>query len=411
MSTSIHVKESGLFSRMLPAPKSNPRVAFVSTYPPTMCGLATFTASLRNAVAKSRGDEDGLDVVELVERSEPNARRPEVVATLDPADPFSMRLAADRLSGYDAVILQHEYGIWGPNMGLPVVDLVDRLTTNLITTLHTVLPSPTRTQEQIIEELWTRSDFTVVPTHAARDLLAARYSLDSRSVRVIPHGTDPFLGSVARLRKFKTGDTGQPRLLTWGLIGPGKGLEWSIRAVGGLKTRHPDISYTIAGKTHPKVVQNEGESYRRFLERLVSELGLEENVRFIDEYVSSGLLRDLLTGTGVVVLPYDSTDQIVSGVLVEAIAANVPVVATDFPHAVELAEEGIVSAVPHRDPDAIAGAISSLLESGEAWGRMMKAQRAIAPNLEWGHVAREYERLVNDVVTRHATMSHVSPAS
>jgi glycosyltransferase involved in cell wall biosynthesis len=296
-------------------------------------------------------------------------------------------------------------------MGLPVVDLVDHLTTNLITTLHTVLPSPTRTQEQIIEELWTHSDFTVVPTHAARDLLATRYSLYSRSVRVIPHGTDPFLGSVARLRMFQAGDTGQPRLLTWGLIGPGKGLEWSIRAVGQLKTRHPDISYTIAGKTHPKVVQNEGESYRRFLERLVSELGLEENVRFIDEYVSSGLLRDLLTGTGVVVLPYDSTDQIVSGVLVEAIAANVPVVATNFPHAVELAEEGTVSAVPHRDPDAIARAISSLLESGGAWGRMMKAQRAIAPNLEWGHVAREYERLVNDVVTRPATMSHVSPAS
>lgn len=396
---------------MLPAPRGKPAVAFVSTYPPTMCGLATFTASLRGAIDENRGNKGDLDVVELIEGTRQSPRRPEVVATLDPADPFSLRMAADRLSTYDAVILQHEYGIWGPNMGQPVVDLVNRLNTNLITTLHTVLPSPTRAQEYIIEAMWTRSAYTVVPTQAARDLLATRYSLDSRSLIVIPHGTDPFLRSVARLRRFMTSDIRPPRLLTWGLIGPGKGLEWSIRAVGQLKTHHPDISYTIAGKTHPKVLLNEGEAYRRFLERLVSEMGLEDNVRFIDDYISSGLLRDLLTGTGLVVLPYDSTDQIVSGVLVEAIAANVPVVATAFPHAVELAEAGAVEAVPHREPEAIAQSVGRLLETPFAWEQMVKAQRTVASGFDWGHVAEEYERLVDDVMTRHAVVSHVSPAS
>ncbi|HEX6220644.1 MAG TPA: glycosyl transferase family 1, partial [Acidimicrobiia bacterium] len=107
----------------------------MSTYPPTMCGLATFTSSLRGAIAENRGSDSGLDVVELANGHPPSMARPEVVGSLDPSDMFSVRLAADRLSDYDAVIIQHEYGIWGPDMGLPVVEFVERIQTPLITTL------------------------------------------------------------------------------------------------------------------------------------------------------------------------------------------------------------------------------------------------------------------------------------
>ncbi|HEX6221264.1 MAG TPA: glycosyltransferase, partial [Acidimicrobiia bacterium] len=287
----------------------------------------------------------------------------------------------------------------------------ERIQTPLITTLHTVLPSPSKVQEDIIEALWLKSAYTVVPTHAARDLLSSRYSLDPRSIVVIPHGTDPSLQWVARLRGFMTGPRGAPNLLTWGLIGPGKGLEWTVQAVARLKSRYPDIVYTIAGKTHPKVALRDGESYRKALEKTVSELGLQENVRFIDDYISPDMLREVLLETSVVVVPYDSTEQIVSGVLVEAVAANVPVVATAFPHAVELAEQRAVVTVSHRDPDAIAEAIARILGSTAAWEQMMGAQRAIAPELEWGSVAMGYERLVDNLVIGSAQMSHVSPAS
>jgi glycosyltransferase involved in cell wall biosynthesis len=376
-----------------------------------MCGLATFTASLRQAMVEGRGGGEGLVVVELVDGLTTDLSRPEVIASIDPADPLSMRLGVDRLDSVDAVILQHEYGIWGPEMGWPVIDFADRLRAPLITTLHTVLVSPTKVQEEIVERLSRRSAYTVVPTNAARDRLCARYAVDPNSVLVIPHGTDSMLRLVARRRGAGPRQNQSPKLLTWGLIGPGKGLEWGLQAVHLLRQRYPDLVYTIAGKTHPKVAMHQGESYRRHLERIVTDLGLADNVRFIDDYMSSELLGDLLLETTLVVLPYDSTEQIVSGVLVEAVAANVPIVATEFLHSVELANQGAVATVPNRDPGAIAETIIGLLDSADARQLMVAAERAIAPDLEWASVAAEYEALVEYAVVGSAPMRYVSPAS
>jgi glycosyltransferase involved in cell wall biosynthesis len=376
-----------------------------------MCGLATFTASLRQAMVEGRGGGEGLVVVELVDGPTTDLSRPEVIASIDPADPLSMRLGVDRLDSVDAVILQHEYGIWGPEMGWPVIDFADRLRAPLITTLHTVLVSPTKVQEEIVERLSRRSAYTVVPTNAARDRLCARYAVDPNSVLVIPHGTDSMLRLVARRRGAGPRQNQSPKLLTWGLIGPGKGLEWGLQAVHLLRQRYPDLVYTIAGKTHPKVAMHQGESYRRHLERIVTDLGLADNVRFIDDYMSSELLGDLLLETTLVVLPYDSTEQIVSGVLVEAVAANVPIVATEFLHSVELANQGAVATVPNRDPGAIAETIIGLLDSADARQLMVAAERAIAPDLEWASVAAEYEALVEYAVVGSAPMRYVSPAS
>jgi len=377
-----------------------------------MCGLATFTSSLRSAFAINRGSTEGLDVIELIDGfSSPVRDRAEVMMSVDPADPFSLRMAADRVSFYDSVILQHEYGIWGPDMGLPVIDFVERVETGLITTLHTLLPDPSRVQEKIIDVLADRSDYLVVPSHASEDLLAKQYGIDSASIVVIPHGTNPFLPSVARLRALMPQLERPPRLLTWGLIGPGKGLEWSLRAVHLLKSRYEGVRYTIAGKTHPKVLRHEGERYRRRLQDLVAELGLQENVELVDDYVSETLLRDLLLDTTIVVLPYDSSEQIVSGVLVEAVAANTPVVATAFPHALELANQGAASVVPHQNPQAIADAVTLLLEVPEAWEQMTTAQWKIAPGLEWESVALDYGRLVESLIRPPVPARHVSPVS
>lgn len=381
----------------------------MSTYPPTMCGLATFTSSLRDALAAVRGSSEQLDVFAVLEGAADGIRRPEVVGTLDPADPFTVRNAAAAMSRYDVVILQHEYGIWGPNMGLPVVDLVNRLDAPLLTTLHTVLPSPTELQTRIVEALSSKSAYTIVPTRVAGELLSIRYSVEPRRVEVIPHGTDPYLRSVAALREqYRVSGR---RLLTWGLIGPGKGLEWAIRAVALARRSYPDIVYTIAGKTHPKVAELHGESYRRSLEALVASLDLDRNVRFVDEYISPALLRNLLAEAAVVVLPYDSSEQVVSGVLVEAIAANVPLIATAFPHAVELADMGAVQVVPHRDADAIAQSIEELLGSQTTAEQMISAQRALAPDLDWGSVAASYERLMERVVAGTLQLNPVPPAS
>ena len=387
-----------------------PRIAFVSTYPPTVCGLASFTSSLRASLAAGRGSDAGLDVVELTDESTPRLPgRPEVVARLNPEDAASLLFAAERLTGYDGVILQHEYGIWGSEMGRAVVDFTDSLGAPVVTTLHTLLQRPTRIQEWIIRSLADRSEYVVVPTRTAHQLLTRRYRIDDHRVAVIPHGTRPL--HSPRIDRSGLSETRRPRLLTWGLIGPGKGLEWSLRALSLLRNQHPDIRYTIAGRTHPKVLEREGERYRSSLISLADSLDLGENVDFVDGYLSVPSLEQMLEQASVVVLPYDSTEQIVSGVLVEAVSANVPVVATSFPHAVELAQRSAVSVVPHRDPRAMAKAIDRLLASPGAAVRMLRAQSRVMPDLDWGSVALQYERLLARVVREPTAKTHVPPAS
>lgn len=395
-------------SHQLPAipHPANPSVAFVSTYPPAVCGLATFTASLRAALARIRGSDRGLGIVALDEDGLGPPEGGAVVAAMDPGDPWSVRSAAERVAGYDVVVLQHEYGIWGPDMGVAVLDFVNRLDNRLITTLHTLLTDPTPMQRRIVESLLRSSSVTVVPTRGARRQLLRDYSIDPRTVAVVPHGTRQprHAGSVF----VRLGDSGGPRLLTWGLIGPGKGIETALEAVAAIRQAHPDVIYTIAGRTHPKVLAHEGEAYRRRLETMARDLGIEANVEFIDKYMPTEDLDVLLLGTDMVLLPYDSTEQMVSGVLVEAVSAHVPVVATGFPHAKELAGVGAVVTTPHRDPRSMARAVSGLLDSPHARNEVIGAQRMVAAELDWDVVARAYEELIELTLLDAAVVSHVS---
>jgi polysaccharide biosynthesis protein PslF len=395
----------------LEGPGPHASVAFVSTYPPTMCGLATFTASLRTAMAESRGNALGLDVVDLTDEPGADLPRPEVVASMNPGDPWSIRRAVDQIADHDVIVAQHEYGIWGPDMGASILDFLEIIDNPLITTLHTLLQRPTAIQKEIIEALNARSRYTIVPTLGARDLLVEGYEVDPGLVVVVPHGTDRLHRSVARLRSYETAQVLSPRLLSWGLIGPGKGLEWAIQAVATLAERWPRIRYTIAGKTHPKVLTREGEAYRRDLESLVAELGIESNIVFVDDYLSDDRLQELLLEATAALLPYDSSEQMVSGVLVEAVSAAVPVIATPFPHAREMARQGAVTVVPHRDSGAIAESVAALLDSPAAIRDMIRSQRRVSAELDWVNVAARYEDLIESAVRDSTAMSHVPTAS
>ncbi len=372
--------------------KTWPHVGFVSTYPPTTCGLASFTANLRSAMERGRGSGSELGVVRVRDANDAAHTSREVIADMDPADPTSVEAAAKVLSEMDAVVIQHEYGIFGPDSGRSVLDLVARIDAPIITTLHTVLTNPSDLQRQILERLVAASDRTVVLSAAAQQLLADRYDTAGPEAIVIPHGTN-----AIDLRS-RNGYASRPTLLTWGLIGPGKGLEFAVEATARLRGRFPSIRYIIAGRTHPKVLDAAGEAYRRSLEDRVARLGLEDNVEFVDEYLDPSTLAGLLRQTSVVMLPYESTEQVVSGVLVEAIAANVPVVATAFPHAREMAAAGAAMATPHNDPEALAGAVQSLLSSAGATQTMLSAQRKLATALSWSSVAEAYEQLAVDVL-------------
>jgi glycosyltransferase involved in cell wall biosynthesis len=224
-------------------------------------------------------------------------------------------------------------------------------------------------------------------TNTAYQRLIDSYQVDPAKLAIIPHG--------ATLPRFTSPPPiTHPLLLTWGLIGPGKGIEWAIEAFALLKNSHPDLRYLVAGRTHPKIFAQQGEQYRESLIDLTKKLGVEDRVIFDDSYRSLDQLLELLAQTSCVVLPYDSTDQITSGVLVDAIASGRPVVATNFPHAAELLSTGAGKICPHKDPESLARAIHESIASPSNLLKMHSTAKKLATEHSWDHVAHRYLDLV-----------------
>ncbi|CAB4593798.1 unannotated protein [freshwater metagenome] len=357
----------------------------LSTYPPTHCGLATFANALCGGLEDVGVAKVGVIRVvdELVNDSD--AR---VVAQLVSGSQRSRVDAARVINGFDYLLVQHEFGIFGGPDGIEVLELLDDVIIPIIVTLHTVPLVPTTGQRQVLEAIAEIAQNLVTMTAAAKDRLLAGYSLDADKVVTVPHGaTVP--------HALETPPAGKTRLLTWGLLGFGKGIEHVIDALALLPDLIDDIEFVIAGQTHPKIVLKEGERYRDMLKRRASVLGVSPMISFDDTYRPLPSLLNLISQSTCVVLPYDSPDQITSGVLVDAIAAGRPVIATGFPHAVELLSGGAGMVVPHQDPAALARAIRQVATNDALVSSMVSATVPLSAEHKWTAVATRYVDVAN----------------
>ncbi len=360
----------------------------LSTFPPTACGIATFSAALATGLV-AHGATVGIIRCGDGEQIED----PLVIASMDASGSLA---AAGALNGADVAIVQHEYGIFGGPDGDDVLAVLDALSVPSIVVAHTVLRRPTAHQRFVLEGACDAADAVVVMTEYARRRLVERFDVDPARVSVIPHGAttppnDPFEHTERRA-------SSRLRLLTWGLLGPGKGIEWAIDALGLLQDVRPRPSYLIAGATHPKVHARAGEAYREMLMQRSWRGGACRSVSFDDSYRDLPSLTRLINGADLVVLPYDSEDQVTSGVLVDAVASGRPVVATAFPHAIELLGSGAGIVVPQRDASAIADVVRSVVDHPELLVRMAAECRRLAPELSWPAVARRYDALAGSLL-------------
>ncbi|MEV7623450.1 glycosyltransferase [Actinoplanes sp. NPDC089786] len=362
---------------------------FLSTYPPTQCGLATFNAALATHL---NAGHLGNGVVRLVAGDDQGGlavdkAAPRVTHTWHTDQPGGWVAAANALNRFDVVIVQHEYGIYPGDAGEEVLPLLRALKKPKIVVLHTVLASPDPLQRVVLERIVATADAVVTMTDTARRRLTECYRVEPRKISVIPHGANSHATSAK-------GRTEVPHLLTWGLLGPGKGIEWALRSLAELAEPRP--VYTVAGRTHPKVLEQHGDVYRDGLKKLAADLGVADVVRWEDRYLDQAELSALIRSADVVVLPYDSTEQVTSGVLIEAVGADVPVVATEFPHAVELLADGPGLLVPHQDPPAMAAAIKRLLADPDTTSRLTGL--AGGPTLRWPAVAARYQALAGKLL-------------
>ncbi len=363
-----------------------PSIALVSTYIPTKCGLATFTHSLVTAFTARRAAPD-IGVVRIDNGDDDNSADSKVVARMDPNCARSLSAAAAKLNTYEVVIVQHEFGIFGRDDGASVITLLEQLNGQVIVTLHTVPTSPTRRQKQILERIGELADAVIVMSNAARRVLDRRYAITPEKLTVVPHGAHCYVSDDSDRAD------GRPVILTWGLVGPGKGIEWGIEALAQLRDLDPRPLYRVVGQTHPNVLRREGERYREHLLAIAEQRGVTGMLQMRSEYLDHQRLERVVGSADIVLLPYDSRDQATSGVLIDAVAAGKPVVATRFPHASDLLSTGAGRLVPHQDAQAIADALRALLCEPDLYDAAATRARSLAKTLSWTSVAARYERL------------------
>lgn len=363
------------------------RFSVLSTYTPTVCGLATFSAGLSRALS-AQGCEVGI--VRVADGLATSSGR--VVAELVNGSAPSISACADALNRGDVAVIQHAFDIYGGTDGAEVIDILDKLRVPSIVVAHAVLKDPTPHQRKVLDAVADRADRIVAMSQAAQQQLCLTYAVDRRKVALIAHGA-----RVPTNRRLKR--PSRPMILTWGLLGPGKGIERVIDAMTGLQHLPGRPRYIVAGRTHPKVLAAEGEAYRESLIERVCHRGVGGSVRFEPNYFGGSALDYLIDSASVIVLPYDSADQVISGVLVAAVASGRPVVATAFPHALELLCGGAGIVVNHGEPEALCTALRQILTQPRLAGSMAAEARLLAPGMDWSVVASAYIRLARSILT------------
>lgn len=342
------------------------RIVLIGGFTPRRCGIATFTADIYDSLTAASPNLS-VDVYAMTPASDNTRFDPAVCATILESDPASYQAAACRInaSGADIVWLQHEFGLFGGPAGDMILGLVDRIAAPLMITMHTVIPEPDPAQQRVMRRLVARASKLIVMSERARFLLRNVYGADADQIVLIPHGApDRPFGRSAQF-KAKFGFTGRQILLTFGLLSPGKGIEAVIKALPAIVADHPHLLYCIVGATHPNLIVREGEAYRDGLKALATSLGVEQHIHWIDAFVETGELLDLIEAADIYVTPYPGAAQSTSGTLSYAVALGKAVVSTPYAHAVELLADDHGVLVPFNDSAAIAYEIGALLDDPE----------------------------------------------
>ena len=391
-----------IFSQHKSAGAALRRIALIGTYTPRKCGIATFGTDVFEKLAEFHPNIK-VDIYALDDPRSPLAYEG-IAGTIAWDDPRSYQAAARRInaSGVDAVWLQHEYGIFGGPDGDMVCDFVDRLAAPLILTPHTVLTQPAERQQAVLDHLIRRSSRIMVMSRHSRDLLASHYGAPHEILQIIPHGAPdrPF----GRTESFKQRMdlAGKNVLMTFGLLGPGKGLERVIEALPAIVERHPDTIYRIVGATHPNLVVSEGEAYREKLQNCAQRLGVADHIEWDNRFLETHELLDQLEACDIYVTPYFNLQQSTSGTLSYAVALGKAVVSTPYLHARELLAGDAGKLI---DPDcatSISDAVIGLLDDPAELLALQRRAYAKGRQTIWPRFADGSAALIEAAVARPA---------
>ncbi|RYD83768.1 MAG: glycosyltransferase, partial [Verrucomicrobiaceae bacterium] len=373
------------------SPRPLERIGFVGNYLPRQCGIATFTSDVCESIAAAfPGTHCFVGAVN--DRRDGYAYPSRVRFEFQEKEIESYRRAADflNINNVDVLCVQHEFGIYGGPAGSHLLALLREARMPIVTTLHTILQEPTEEQREVMLQLNEVSSRFVVMTQRGKDFLQQIYGVAEEKIDLIPHGIPavPFIDS--NFYKDQFGVEGKMVLLTFGLLSPGKGIEYAIEALPRVLEKHPNVVYIVLGATHPNLVAREGETYRLQLERLAEARGVKDHVIFYNRFVSLEELQEFIGAADIYITPYLNPAQIVSGTLAYCFGAGKAVISTPYCHAEELLANNRGALVPFRNAEAIADAVLDYLDNPSKLAATRKAGYIQGREMIWPMVAQRY---------------------
>ena len=366
-------------------------LAFIGNSLPRRCGIAAFTTDLQQAISASCADVKTC-IVAMTDHGYAY-EYPSVVRLQVNDDRIGDYVhAADFLNAgqFEVVSLQHEFGIFGGEVGDHIMALLSRLTMPIVTTLHTVLSEPTPLQRGVLDRIVDASSKVVVMAEKGRELLRTVHRVPAEKIEIIPHGIPDMAFVEPDQAKLKLGFSGRTVILTFGLLSPNKGIEVMIDAMPSILKSHDDAVYVVLGATHPNLVRHQGEAYRESLVARVRALGIEDHVVFFDQFVDRATLLGFISMCDVYVTPYLNEAQMTSGTLAYSFGLGKAVVSTPYWHARELLADGRGILVPFGDVTAIGNEIAGLLTNNARRQAMRKRSYSSSRSMTWERTAERY---------------------
>ena len=351
-------------------------IRMVSTYPPRRCGIGTFSRDLSNALSQFTGEIGHIRIAAIDNNHGPYNIPVDLV--IDQYNPQSWKNVTREIitrakegNNPTAIVLQHEFGLdpdeqGNDGTGYHYLDIAKACRENNLTCLvylHTVLERPNNHQRQTVIDLAEYSNGLVVTTESAIDILESdAYGISHFKLKHIDHGIR--MHQPTQFDRFEIkSELGINDIFlatTLGLLSPGKGVQYSIRAYGRFiqesctPAQRQHIVYLIGGQCHPEFVKaDSGKYYRDFMEEIeksLHESGLKwctvtntENIDwlgndiiFLNQFLEESALLKIYGATNVMILPYLNMEQISSGILADTIGSGRVAIATKFRYALEL---------------------------------------------------------------------------
>jgi len=385
-------------------------VSVIGNYLPRLCGIATFTTDLLEALSAEAPDINCWAVA-MNDKPEGYAYPEKVrfVVNQNKLADYSVASEFLNIRQADIVCVQHEYGIFGGPAGSHLLKFLAELRMPIVTTLHTVLKDPPPEYREVMHKLADLSDKLIVMSQKACDFLRDVYAVPEEKITFIHHGIPDMPFIDPNFYKDKFGVEGKKVLLTFGLLSPNKGIDNVLQALPSVIKKHPDVIYIILGATHPHILKTYGEEYRISLQQLVRKLNISDHVTFQNRFVELKELCEYLGTADIYITPYLEEAQITSGTLVYAMGTGKAIISTPYWYATEMLAEGRGRIVPFKNPEAIAEQTIDLLDNEINRNKMRKKAYMFCRKAIWKEVSRRYLEVFSEVQlnrSRHPRPCH-----